>query len=71
MSKEHSVVLDPKRKFGQPIVDPSSIPTQLLAMTVQAEDKNYERVADWYFIPIKIVKSAYEYETSVISRLAA
>ena len=58
------VVIDPARSFGQPIVDPESIPTSLLARAVKAEG-SIEAVARWYELPSKAVRDAVAFENQL------
>jgi uncharacterized protein (DUF433 family) len=60
------VVIDPERSFGQPIVTPESVPTNVLARAVRAEG-SLESVARWYQVDLKAVEDAVELE----DRLAA
>jgi uncharacterized protein (DUF433 family) len=55
------VVIDPARSFGQPIVDPESIPTKILARAVKAEG-SIDSVARWYLVSPKAVADAVEFE---------
>lgn len=55
------VVIDPARSFGQPIVDPESIPTTILARAVKAEG-SIDAVARWYLVSPKAVEDAVEFE---------
>jgi uncharacterized protein (DUF433 family) len=58
------VVIDPARSFGQPIVDPESIPTTILARAVKAEG-SIDAVARWYLVPPKAVRDAVEFENQL------
>jgi uncharacterized protein (DUF433 family) len=59
------VVLDPALCFGQPIVEKVGIPTRLLFSAYQANDKNPQKVADWYNIKPSQVKAAVAFESSL------
>jgi uncharacterized protein (DUF433 family)/DNA-binding transcriptional MerR regulator len=65
LGRNHRVVIDPERSFGQPIVVPESVPTAVLARAVQAEG-SVEAVARWYLVDAQAVEDAVEFE----SRLA-
>ena len=58
------VVLDPERSFGQPIVVPESVPTNVLARAFRAEG-SIERVARWFVVDPQSVQDAVEYETKL------
>jgi uncharacterized protein (DUF433 family) len=60
------VVIDPRRQFGQPIVDEGGIQTSVLADAVRAEG-SIEEVARWFETSPTAVKQALEFEL----RLAA
>jgi uncharacterized protein (DUF433 family) len=60
------VVLDPSRRFGQPITTREGVPTAVLAKAFRVE-KSYKRVAAWYEISVRSIRAAVEYE----NRLAA
>jgi uncharacterized protein (DUF433 family) len=66
LGKDHSVVIDPQRSFGAPIVAKAGIPTKILNSAVLAE-KSIEFVAKWYEVEIDEVRDAVEFE----NRLAA
>jgi uncharacterized protein (DUF433 family) len=55
------VVIDPERSFGQPIVDPESVPTTVLARAFRAEG-SIQAVARWYMVDPKSVEDAVEFE---------
>jgi len=59
---DKSVVIDPARSFGQPIIDSFSIPTSTLYNVYLAEDESYKNVADIYEIPLPFVKKAVSFE---------
>lgn len=58
-----SVVIDPMRRFGAPIVDRAGIPTRLLWLGVKG-GSSARAIADWYDIPLKEVRDAVTFETS-------
>lgn len=61
MDRRHSVVLDPARVFGQPIVDREEVPTATLAAACKAEG-SAERAAQIYEVRVKSVLDAVEFE---------
>ena len=61
LSGSRRVVIDPAISFGQPVVDPESVPTAILAKAVQVE-KSVDRVARWYVVDPKAVRDAIQYE---------
>lgn len=58
------VVIDPKRAFGQPIVNEGGVPTGILADAVKAEG-SIERVAKWYDLPTSEVADAVKFERAL------
>jgi uncharacterized protein (DUF433 family) len=60
------IVIDPMRRFGQPIVTREGVPTRVLAKAYRAE-QSFKAVAKWYEVPIRSVRAAVGYE----NRLAA
>ena len=61
LGMDRRVVLDPERSFGQPIVDPESVPTSVLARAFKAEG-SIQAVADWYKVDPRAVEDAVEFE---------
>ena len=66
MWPKQSVVIDPARSFGRPIVQKVDMPTDILAQAVKVGE-SLAAVAKWYDIPIESVRAAVEFE----ERLAA
>jgi uncharacterized protein (DUF433 family) len=66
LTDRRSVVVDPARAFGQPIVFEAGVPTASLAAAVEAEG-SIQAVARWYEIDVRAVRDAVEFE----QRLAA
>jgi uncharacterized protein (DUF433 family) len=66
LRKNHSIVVDPRFSFGQPIVTAHSIPTAVLAAAFRAEG-SIKKVAQWYEVDETVVKAAINFE----ARLAA
>jgi uncharacterized protein (DUF433 family) len=66
MGAGHQVVLDPKRSFGQPIVDTEGVPTRVLSQAIKAT-KSMAEVVRWFEVKERSVRDAMEFE----KRLAA
>ena len=66
MLPSRRIVIDPAVGFGQPIVDPEGVPTQVFARSVAAEG-SVERVANWFEVDPRAVRDAVEFQ----QRLAA
>ena len=64
--REHSIVLDPLRSLGQPIISTVGIPTRVLAASV-AGNGSADKVARWFEIPLAMVVEAVEYEKSLMA----
>lgn len=64
MGRERRVVIDPERSFGQPIVDPESVPTAVLARAFRAEG-SIEAVARWFKVAEESVEDAVEFENKL------
>jgi uncharacterized protein (DUF433 family)/DNA-binding transcriptional MerR regulator len=66
LSKAGRVVLDPARKFGQPIDAETGTPTQVIVDALGAgSGQSPAVVARWLGIPIAAVKKAAEFERSL------
>jgi len=63
MGKSRSVVLDPVRNLGQPIVANSGVPTRVLARSVKANGGSVALVARWYEVTATEVSDSLEFET--------
>jgi uncharacterized protein (DUF433 family) len=61
MGQNRSVVLDPQRAFGAPIIARRGIPTRVLNLAFNAE-QSFEAVAKWYGVDVKEVEDAREFE---------
>lgn len=59
--RQSRVVLDPRRSFGEPIVEEEGVPTEVLARSYLAE-QSVEVVAKWYEVDPESVKDAVEFE---------
>lgn len=57
MGKDHKVVCDPHRKFGQPVLDGTSIQSEAIYRMYLAEE-SISFIASIYEIPLKMVKDA-------------
>jgi uncharacterized protein (DUF433 family) len=66
LSRERSIVVDPMRAFGQPIVVATGVPTATLAAAVKAEG-SVEAAARWFETDVAAVRDAVAFER----RLAA
>jgi len=58
---KRTVVIDPARSFGQPIIAKEGVPTGVLARAYQVEE-SYEVVAKWYAVDPRAVRDAVEFE---------
>ncbi len=56
-----SIVIDPARAFGQPIVNDAAIPTATLVDALYAEGSE-RRVAHLYSVPVSVVRDAVAFE---------
>jgi uncharacterized protein (DUF433 family) len=65
-SGSNVVVLDPRRSFGQPLLDEYDVRTRVVASAFNAE-KSEARVADWYDIPLQAVRVAVSYERHLLA----
>jgi uncharacterized protein (DUF433 family) len=65
-----TIVLDPARSFGQPIVAENGVPTARIAQAVEAEG-SVERVARLFEMKPAVVRDALAYEGRGIDKLAA
>ena len=64
-----SVFIDPRRRFGKPIVRESCMPTATLYQTYLATGSEHA-AADWYGVGVEDVRAAIQFETE-FSGLAA
>ena len=56
-----SIVIDPSRAFGRPVVSDGGVPTQTIFLAVQVEGSP-ERVAKLYELPLGAVRDAVSFE---------
>ncbi|MBW7945036.1 MAG: DUF433 domain-containing protein [Sphingomonadaceae bacterium] len=61
LHKRRTIVLDPARSFGQPIVAETGVPTARIAQAVEAEG-SVERVAEIFDLSPLLVKDALTFE---------
>lgn len=61
-----SIVIDPKRAFGQPITNSYGVPTVVLADAVKAEG-SVERVSRLYDVSPSAVRDAVKFEQSLVA----
>lgn len=62
------VVLDPERRFGQPLDAETGVPTDVIQKAVTAGDgQDVKTVARWFDIPVEAVKAAMKFEKSLSS----
>ena len=70
MPGRRTIVADPERSFGQPIVASSGLLTARVVQEVKAE-RSVERVAKLYDLPIRSVRDAVKFENDLQMRKAA
>jgi uncharacterized protein (DUF433 family) len=70
LGQKTSVVIDPARSFGQPIVSSGGVPTAVLADAVSAEG-SIAKVARLYQVSPQSVRAAVRFEQQLAGRLAA
>ena len=64
LGNDRSVVIDPRRAFGAPIIARTGVPTKILNSAVNAE-QSVEFVAKWYGVEIDEVTDAVQFETKL------
>jgi uncharacterized protein (DUF433 family) len=64
--RSHSVVVDPARRFGEPIVNREGIPTRVLALAA-AKGEKPKAIARWYETSTKSVRDSIEFEESFVA----
>jgi uncharacterized protein (DUF433 family) len=69
LTHDRQVVIDPLRRFGQPIVAKEGLPTRTLAKAVTVEGDS-GAVAWWYEVSQEAVRDAVEYEATLRRRAA-
>jgi uncharacterized protein (DUF433 family) len=70
LPKKRTIVLDPARSFGQPIVAEHGIPTARLAQAFAAEG-SINRIAQLYELKPALVRDAFTFERRRTEKLAA
>ncbi len=64
LGKQKDVLIDPNRRFGQPVIGSVNIPTVILAGAYEANG-SYEAVAEWMEVDELAVRLAVEFEKSL------
>ena len=62
LGRARDVVVDPRREFGQPVLDKESVRTRMVVLTFSGEEENIERTARVLGIPRNAVNDALEFE---------
>jgi uncharacterized protein (DUF433 family)/DNA-binding transcriptional MerR regulator len=62
MERSKAVVLDPNLAFGKPVVTDTALRTDILYDAWLAENKDRQRVARLYEVPVKAVETAIRFE---------
>lgn len=70
MGQQNTVVIDPERSFGQPIVSDGGVPTSVLADAVEAEG-SVAKVAFLFQLKPNSVRAALRFEQRLTDRSAA
>lgn len=65
LGQDRDVVIDPKRNFGQPIINTYNVPTSAIYNTFLKEN-SLNDVADWYGVDKGSVSDAIEFEESLV-----
>jgi uncharacterized protein (DUF433 family) len=68
LGKRKRVVLDPRRRFGEPIDPKSGVPTSALAQALHAEEGDAAAVAFWFGVDREAVLHATAFETWLANR---
>ena len=66
LGRIHTIVVDPKFAFGQPIVAAHRIPTAVLSAGYRAEG-SFKKVADWYEVGEAVVRAAVNFESRLVA----
>ena len=67
-SNSRTVVVDPVRSFGSPVIADFGIPTQVLFDSYRAEDCDAGRVSRIYEVPVDSVQAAIDFEQYLAGR---
>jgi uncharacterized protein (DUF433 family) len=70
LPNKRTIVLDPERSFGQPIVAENGVPTARLAQAAEAEG-SVDKVAWLFELKPNVVRDALKFERQKVDRLAA
>jgi uncharacterized protein (DUF433 family) len=65
LPRSKTIVFDPQRSFGQPILSESGVPTIAIAEVLKAEGGDVKRVAALYEVSVADVRKAAAYEAQV------
>lgn len=63
MTLMEGVLINPRRRFGAPIVNESGMPTSILYEAYLANQRDVEAVADWYGVTTEDVNVAIDFES--------
>jgi uncharacterized protein (DUF433 family) len=66
LGRKRSIVIDPRRSFGKPILDKYNIPTSTIAASYKG-NKSYSEIAKWFEIDPRSVKEAIDFERQLIA----
>ncbi len=69
VANRKTLVIDPERSFGQPIIASSGLLTSRVVQEVKAEG-SLERVAKLYQVPVRAVRDALEFESGRLLQAA-
>ena len=61
-----NVVVDPLIAYGQPVIEPSHVPTATLYGMWKAENRNLQAVAEWFEISIDRAQEAINFEATLV-----
>lgn len=64
------IVIDPRRRYGKPIVATCGVPTVILAAAYKGNDQDVDLVAEWYGVSQLDVTQAVDFEKSLLSEAA-
>lgn len=64
-----SIILDPSRSFGRPILDEYAIPTWVLYEAYKAESGDIHAVSAAYDVPVELVTSAVLFESGMAGQV--
>lgn len=64
------IVIDPKRRYGKPILEMPGIPTGIIARAYAANHRDTDLVAEWYGVSQDDVSCAVAFEENLRTRVA-